>query len=261
VPSGPRSGDDGEDRRRPRRQAFYRLYTPKGASVENKLPLILFLHGAGERGEDNAAQLKNCMKQFLKMQEKYPAFIVAPQCPRGKKWNEVDWQAASHVTPEKPSDPFASLIPLIHGLKKELPVDLKRLYVTGLSMGGYGTWDLITRLPDTFAAAVPICGGGDETKVARCRRSPSGSSMAPTTSSRPTGPAMVEALKKAGAEPSTPSIPRRPQQLGQGLRRGHLWRGRTEEETESARDPASWGKDFPERIVIVTRRREHLTQK
>src|SRR5436190_292915 len=133
---------------------LYRLYMPKGASAENKLPLILFLHGAGERGDDNAAQLKNCMKQFLKMQEKYPAFIVAPQCPKGKKWNEVDWQAASHVTPEKPSDPFASLLPLLDQLKKELPVDLKRLYVTGLSMGGYGTWDLITRLPDTFAAAV-----------------------------------------------------------------------------------------------------------
>jgi len=78
---------------------LYRMYTPKGASADAKLPLILFLHGAGERGDDNAAQLKNCMKQFLKMQEKYPAFIVAPQCPKGKKWNEVDWQAASHVTP------------------------------------------------------------------------------------------------------------------------------------------------------------------
>jgi predicted peptidase len=76
-----------------------------------------------------------------------------------------DWHAAPHVTPEKPSDPFATLLPLIDALRKELPIDGTRLYGTGLSMGGYGTWDLITRLPDTFAAAVPICGGGDESKA------------------------------------------------------------------------------------------------
>ena len=188
---------------------LYRLYTPKAASAENKLPLILFLHGAGERGDDNAAQLKNCMKQFLKMQEKYPAFIVAPQCPRDKKWNEVNWQAASHVTPEKPSDPFASLMPLLNELKKELPVDLKRLYVTGLSMGGYGTWDLITRLPDTFAAAVPICGGGDETKAPAIAKIPqwifhggADNVVKPERSRN-----MVEALKKAGAEPKYTEYP------------------------------------------------------
>jgi len=188
---------------------LYRLYTPKAASAENRLPLILFLHGAGERGDDNAAQLKNCMKQFLKMQEKYPAFIVAPQCPRDKKWNEVNWQAASHVTPEKPSDPFASLIPLMNELKKDLPVDLKRLYVTGLSMGGYGTWDLITRLPDTFAAAVPICGGGDETKAPAMAKIPqwifhggADNVVKPERSRN-----MVEALKKAGAEPKYTEYP------------------------------------------------------
>ena len=188
---------------------LYRVYTPKGASTENKLPLILFLHGAGERGDDNAAQLKNCMKQFLKMQEKYPAFIIAPQCPRDKKWNEVNWQAASHVTPEKPSDPFASLIPLLDQLKKELAVDLKRLYVTGLSMGGYGTWDLITRLPDTVAAAVPICGGGDETKADALAKIPQwifhggADNVVKVDRSRH----MVEALKKAGAEPKYTEYP------------------------------------------------------
>jgi predicted peptidase len=182
---------------------LYRLYAPKGAGADTRLPMILFLHGAGERGEDNALQLKHCMKQFLAQQSKFPAFVLAPQCPKGKKWNEVDWHAASHVTPEKPSDPFASLIPLLESLRKELPVDPKRLYVTGLSMGGYGTWDLITRLPDTFAAAVPICGGGDETKAGAIAKIPqwifhggADNVVMPDRSRH-----MVEALKKAGAEP------------------------------------------------------------
>jgi predicted peptidase len=181
---------------------LYRLYLPPNPGGE-KMPLILFLHGAGERGDDNAAQLKNCMKQFLAMQKKYPSYIVAPQCPKGKKWNEVDWQAASHATPEKPSDPFASLIPLLESLQKELPVDAKRLYVTGLSMGGYGTWDLISRLPDTFAAAAPICGGGDETKAAAIAKVPQwifhGGADKVVKPERSRN--MVAALKKAGAEP------------------------------------------------------------
>src|SRR5262245_30191923 len=188
---------------------LYRLYSPKGASAENKLPLILFLHGAGERGDDNAAQLKNCMKQFLKTQEKYPAFIVAPQCPKGKKWNEVDWQAASHVTPEKPSDPFATLIPLLDQLKKELPVDLKRLYVTGLSMGGYGPVDPLTRPPHTSAAAVPTCAGGDETTPETIAKIPQWILYGPADTVVKTHRSrhMVEALKKAGAEPKYTEYP------------------------------------------------------
>ena len=188
---------------------LYRLYAPKGATADQRLPLLLFLHGAGERGEDNAVQLKHGVKQMLALQEKHPCFIVAPQCPKGKKWNEVDWHAASHETPEKPSDPFASLIPLLGTLQKELAVDPKRLYVTGLSMGGYGTWDLISRLPDTFAAAVPICGGGDETKAEAMSKIPqwifhggADNVVKPDRSRH-----MVEALKKAGAEPKYTEYP------------------------------------------------------
>lgn len=188
---------------------LYRLYKPKAASDKNRLPLILFLHGAGERGDDNALQLKHCVKRFLQQQGKYPCFIVAPQCPKNKKWAEVDWGAPTHQTPEKPSDSYASLIPLIDVLLKELPIDDKRLYVTGLSMGGYGTWDLITRLPDKFAAAVPICGGGDESKAATIAKVPQwifhggADSVVKTQRSRN----MVEALKKAGGDPKYTEYP------------------------------------------------------
>ena len=187
----------------PNGRLLYRLYSPKGASTENRLPLLVFLHGAGERGDDNAAQLKHGVKQMLALQEKHPCFIVAPQCPKGKKWNEVDWHASSHETPQKPSDAFASLIPLLESLQKSLPVDPKRLYVTGLSMGGYGTWDLISRLPETFAAAVPICGGGDESKAPAIAKVPQWifHGGADTVVKPERSRNMVDALKKAGAEP------------------------------------------------------------
>jgi predicted peptidase len=188
---------------------LYRIYQPKAAAPGNKLPLLLFLHGAGERGDDNAAQLKHGLKQFIAQQEKYPCFIVAPQCPKNKKWAEVDWSAATHATPEKPSDSYASLIPLLESLQKELPIDSKRLYVTGLSMGGYGTWDLITRLPDTFAAAAPICGGGDESKAAVIAKVPQwifhGSADTAVKPERSRN--MVEALKKAGGAPKYTEYP------------------------------------------------------
>jgi predicted peptidase len=188
---------------------LYRLYAPKAASKENRLPLLLFLHGAGERGDDNAVQLKHGVRQFLKQQEKQPFFIVAPQCAKNKKWAEVDWGAPTHLTPEKPSDACASLMPLLDVLLKELPIDAARLYVTGLSMGGYGTWDLISRLPEKFAAAVPICGGGDETKAAAIAKVPQwifhggADNVVKTQRSRN----MVEALKKAGGDPKYTEYP------------------------------------------------------
>lgn len=209
LPQDPAQDLEAREFAGPGGKLLYRLYKPKAATRENRLPLLLFLHGAGERGDDNAAQLKHGLKQFLKQQEKFPCFIVAPQCPKDKKWAEVDWGAATHATPEKPSDPFASLIPLLDALQKELAIDPKRLYVTGLSMGGYGTWDLITRLPDRFAAAVPVCGGGDETKAAVIAKVPQwifhGGADTAVKTQRSRN--MVEALKKAGVEPKYTEYP------------------------------------------------------
>jgi predicted peptidase len=92
---------------------------------------------------------------------KYPAFVIAPQCPEGKRWVEVDWGADSHVLLEQPNESLAATMKLVEALRKELPIDEQRLYITGLSMGGYGVWDALARWPEQFAAAVPICGGGD----------------------------------------------------------------------------------------------------
>ena len=106
-------------------------------------PLVLFLHGAGERGSNLADVTRIGLPKLIADGKKYPFAVVAPQCPVGGWW-----------------DAF-----VLHGLvldvQKQYGFDPDRTYVTGLSMGGFGTWDLITRYPGLFAAAAPICGGGD----------------------------------------------------------------------------------------------------
>jgi predicted peptidase len=153
---------------------LYRLMTPANYDAKQKYPLVLFFHGSGERGDDNTAQLVHGMKDFASDENraKYPCFVMAPQCPTGKKWCEVDWSAETHKTPAEPSDPMRLTLEAIANLEKHFNIDTQRLYVTGLSMGGYGTWDLISRKPNMFAAAIPICGGGDETEAAKLTKIP-----------------------------------------------------------------------------------------
>lgn len=133
-------------------------------SAEEKLyPLIVFLHGAGERGSDNVKQLTYIDTIFTDsaFQAKYPTFVVAPQCPEKQRWVEVDWKLPEHKMPEKISKPLESVVLLIDTLLKEYPINPKRVYLVGLSMGGFGTWELLARYPNKFAAAIPICGGAD----------------------------------------------------------------------------------------------------
>ncbi|MEE8452750.1 MAG: prolyl oligopeptidase family serine peptidase [Thermoguttaceae bacterium] len=148
---------------------LYRLLTPANSGADKKHPLLIFLHGAGERGNDNKAQLKWGAKFMLAAAEKHGCYVVVPQCPTGKKWAEVDWSQQTHVMPKEPSESIRLLMEVIAGMQKKLSIDTERLYIMGLSMGGYGTWDTIQRYPDMFAAAVPICGGGDETGADRIK--------------------------------------------------------------------------------------------
>jgi predicted peptidase len=144
----------------------YRLLAPEAPAAGKRYPLVVFLHGAGERGTNNESQLTHCARDFAKPEVRahHPCFVVAPQCPNDRKWCEVDWgDPKPHLTPKEPSVPMGLLLALLPQLMQELPVDPARVYVTGLSMGGFGTWDLVTRQPALFAAAAPICGGGDVT--------------------------------------------------------------------------------------------------
>jgi lysophospholipase L1-like esterase/dienelactone hydrolase len=145
----------------------YRLLTPKNYDPAQKYPLVVFLHGAGERGDDNQAQLRHGAPLFLKpeVREKFPCFVFAPQCPKEETWSAVKgWTEGASWT-EEPKPVMKLALGAVEALRKEFSIDPDRLYVTGLSMGGYGTWDLLSRMPDRIAAAAPICGGGDPAHI------------------------------------------------------------------------------------------------
>jgi predicted peptidase len=152
----------------------YRLLKPVGYKPGKKYPLVLFLHGAGERGDDNQAQLIHAAKDFAdeKRREQFPCYVVVPQCPKGQKWSEVDWSKDSSELPKDASQSLQAVKELLDEMIETAGVDPMRVYITGLSMGAYGTWDAIARYPGFFAAAVPVCGGGDPTTVGSLSKLP-----------------------------------------------------------------------------------------
>ena len=187
----------------------YRLLTPDGydAKADAKYPLVLFLHGAGERGTDNAAQLKWGGKQLATdLQSAGKCFVVAPQCPPGKQWVNAPWAKGSYSTAAVPvGDELTMALEAVESAAAEFKVDSDRVYVMGLSMGGFGTWDAIARHPEQFAAAVPICGSGDPSAAGRIKPVAvwafhgGADTTVPTQGTRD----MAEALKKAGATDAT----------------------------------------------------------
>lgn len=141
----------------------YRLLKPENYNPDEKYPLVIFLHGAGERGDDNVAQLKHAMAEFCKPERRrdYPCYVLAPQCPKGQKWADVDWSKDQLSVTENASDSLSLVFELVDRMIADAAINKNRVYITGLSMGGYGTWDALYRRPGFFAAAIPICGGGD----------------------------------------------------------------------------------------------------
>ena len=122
----------------------YRLLKPLNYDAAKKYPLVLFLHGSGERGDDNVAQLRHGAPLFSKpeVREKYACFVIAPQCPAEQKWADIDWSSDTPTQPEKVSDSMSLTLAAMEALRKEFSIDADRLYVTGLSMGdtGRGIW-------------------------------------------------------------------------------------------------------------------------
>lgn len=123
----------------------YVKYLPKDYDESKKYPLVIFLHGAGERGDDlDHAMRHGYMKYVREEGKEYPFIFVAPQCPNGKYWGCYT----------------ESLLAFIDYVTETLPVDTDRIYLTGLSMGGTGTWMTAMAAPEKFAAIAPICGSG-----------------------------------------------------------------------------------------------------
>jgi predicted peptidase len=187
-----------------RTEVLYRFATPEKTEEGKKYPLVLFLHGSGERGTDNKAQLKHGVNDILKGAADLgePIFLIAPQCPPERWWAEPtpDRLGLKDAGGENPL--LAAIVALLGDTADKHPVDRKRIYVTGLSMGGFGTWDLLARYPKTWAAAIPICGGGDPETVKKFDHIPirifhgdADEVIAPASSER-----MASALKKVGGK-------------------------------------------------------------
>lgn len=139
----------------------YRL-VEKTPSNGSKVPLLFFFHGAGQRGDDNTAQLGNLPDIVTWLDSNEQGFkIVAGQVPSGKLWVDVNWNSLAHTMSPAPSESMGLALELLDTFLEDPAVDTNRVYATGLSMGGYGTWDAISRRPEVFAAAIPICGGAD----------------------------------------------------------------------------------------------------
>jgi len=135
------------------KQLAYRLMVPRAYDATKAWPLIIWLHGSGEIGNNNTAQLSGITSTFLGNSEKCPALVMVPQCPEGSSWLAVGLNA-----PPKIAEPSRMIIATIVELQKEFNLDDRRIYIGGFSMGGCGTWDLLSRYPHLFAAAFPIGG-------------------------------------------------------------------------------------------------------
>jgi predicted peptidase len=155
----------------------YRILYPKDYDKTKAYPLVLVLHGAGERGNDNEKQLTHGSKLFLDsaLRVRFPAIVVFPQCAEDNYWASVkidrkktpmtlDFDYTRPMT-----NPLSAAIELVGQLKADEAVDERRIYITGLSMGGMGTFEAVHHYPETFAAAMPICGGGDAKRFQKSR--------------------------------------------------------------------------------------------
>ncbi len=181
----------------------YRLLTPLNYDSTKKYPLALCLHGGGGRGTDNILQVEGSWTaQLLSEQqnrEKYPAFVFVPQCPPASSWGGIEnWPVVDSIVFEAMTE-----------LEKEFSIDETRRYVMGESLGGYGSWHFITMHPQLFAAAVPICGGGDPALAGTIANIPvwafhgAKDRNVPVLLSRE----MIEAMKNAGGNPKYTEYP------------------------------------------------------
>jgi predicted peptidase len=158
---------------------FYHLFKPDGYSAEKKYPLIIAFHGVGENGDSASTVYINSnglVSSYVSaaFQSRHPCFVAAPHNPSGT-WTDTAWTVSNTVCKYKQgpiSTRLNTVMLLLDSLQREFPIDSNRIYITGLSIGGWATWDLITRFPDRFAAAFPQSGGVDTGKANAVIRTP-----------------------------------------------------------------------------------------
>jgi len=169
----------------------YLLYLPQDYEQKEAWPLLVFLHGSGERGDDLELVKKHGPPKLIAAGKEFPFIVVSPQCPKNRWWREFE------------------LVALLDDLAAKHKVDQDRVYITGLSMGGFGTWNLAEYAPERIAAIAPICGGGDRQRAKYFSHIPvwafhgaKDTGVLPIRSEE-----MIEALKKEGAEPKLTIYP------------------------------------------------------
>jgi predicted peptidase len=172
-------------------QMDYLLYLPKDYEEQESWPLLLFLHGAGERGDDLDLVKKHGPPKLIAQGKDFPFIVVSPQCPVDRWWEPME------------------LVALLDGIAKNHKVDPDRIYVTGLSMGGFGTWRLAFFAPERFAAIAPICGGGEKHWSKQIAHLPvwafhgAKDTLIPPERSQ----IMIDAIKKEGGSPKLTIYP------------------------------------------------------
>jgi predicted peptidase len=198
----------------------YYLFVPTNYNPLQKYPLVLLLHGAGERAdpkatpEQNRAHLLNSYYTQVwtssAIQQKWASFIVIPQVVTPNRWVNVPAAATSYTLAAQPTDSLRMAKEIVDMLQRKYQgIDAHRLYLTGLSMGGYGTWDAIERWPDYFAAAAPLSAAGDPSKAASLVHLPiwafhgTKDTIVPVSGSRH----MIQAIIQAGGHPRYTEYP------------------------------------------------------
>ncbi len=172
-------------------QLGYLLYLPKDYDQQESWPLLLFLHGSGERGDDLELVKVHGPPKLIAAGKDFPFIVVSPQCPKDQWWEPIE------------------LVALLDEIGRKYKVDADRVYVTGLSMGGFGTWRLAMYAPHRFAAIAPICGGGETYWTKQFAHLPvwafHGGKDEGVPPERST--AMVESMKKDGGSPKLTIYP------------------------------------------------------
>lgn len=145
------------------REFAFRLMKPDPDAGPGPYPLVVFLHGAGERGSDNESHLKYLPTRMAREEnrKRFPCYLLAVQCPSGDSWVSDERIDGITSVPKSDASPMRVVIAAMDKVIADEDVDVDRIYLTGLSMGGYGAWQLAALQPERFAGVLPICGGGD----------------------------------------------------------------------------------------------------
>ena len=187
----------------------YRLFQPPELESGRLYPVILYLHGAGERGNDNMRQIRGIPRILTEpgIQAEFPSFVIAPQCPKGMQWSN-----RSAFDDEETCDGLTVALAAVDEVLAEYPADPDRVYVIGFSMGGFGAWKLAAREPKRFAAVVPIAGGGNPEWAPRLVNVPiravhgAADDVVPVEQSRE----IIAAIRAAGGSPRYDEFPGAP---------------------------------------------------